>query len=257
MIVESVRGALGLLTRIPIGTVAVDRPGAAAFGIVGGAVGVIGAIPLVLLAGAAGEPWLGAIAAIAAMVVTTGALHLDGLADTADALLARDPEAAERARKDPAIGAGGAIALLLAIGAEVASLASIAGVNALAAGASLVSVAAVSRAVPVLAVRATWTPADEAGLGQWFRARASTLDVVVALASAVLIVALAGGAIAVVGEPTIGWLVVAGAALGFVVASAGTVVVVAARGGLDGDGMGAAIEVSMVAGLAATAILVV
>jgi adenosylcobinamide-GDP ribazoletransferase len=245
--VDSVRGALGLLTRVPVGSVVPDRPGAAAFGLVGAAVGAVAAIPLVLLAGA-GEPWLAGIAAVALMAITTGALHLDGLADTADAVLARDPAAAERARKDPAIGAGGAITLILVIGAEVAGLASLAGSGAGIAGAALVSIATVSRVVPLVAARMLPVPGDAAGLAGWFRDRVSTGEVVVALGSAMLIVA---GVSAVAGlAPAIG------ASVGALVGLGATAAIVSMRGGLDGDGLGASIELSVMAGLVATAAVV-
>ena len=122
-VVATVQAAVGLLTRLPVGSVA-DVPGAAAFAVVGAAVGGLGAVALVLLA-LAGEPVLGAIAAVAVLAAVSGGLHLDGLADTADALVAPDAYAAERAREDPAVGPGGVVVLLLVLGAEVAALASV------------------------------------------------------------------------------------------------------------------------------------
>jgi adenosylcobinamide-GDP ribazoletransferase len=245
--VDAVRGAFGLLTRVPVGSAVPDRPGAAAFAIVGAAVGAVAAIPLVLLAGAA-EPWLAGIAAVALMALTTGALHLDGLADTADAVLARDPAAAERARKDPAIGAGGAITLILVIGAEVAALASLAGSGAGVAAAALVSVGTVSRVVPLVSTRMLPAPGDAAGLAGWFRDRISTGEVVVALGSAILIVA---GVSAVAG-----WSPAIGASVGALIGLAVTAAIASVRGGLDGDGLGASIELTVVAGLVAAAAMV-
>ena len=43
------------------------------------------------------------------MAVVSGAIHLDGLADTADALLAPDPAAPRPLAQDPAIGSGGGV----------------------------------------------------------------------------------------------------------------------------------------------------
>jgi adenosylcobinamide-GDP ribazoletransferase len=253
---DAVRGALGLLTRIHVGTAMPDRPGAAAFGVVGAAVGGLGAIPLVLLAGPAGEPWLGAIAAVALMALTTGALHLDGLADTADALLAPDRDAAERARKDPAVGPGGAIALIVALGAEVAALVSLGGSTAALAGASLVAIAAASRVVPLLATRVVRSSTDGASLARWFSDRITSRDVVVATVTAVMVVAGSSGVAWMTHGATAGVAVAAGTGIGALIGLGATAAIASMRGGLDGDGMGASIELSMALGLAATAALV-
>jgi adenosylcobinamide-GDP ribazoletransferase len=135
---------VGLLTRLPVGTVA-DQPGAAAFAAIGTAMGLLAAIPVVLL-GLAGEPLLGAIASVAVFALASGALHLDGLADTADAMLAPSPPAAEYAREDPAIGPGGTAAMLVVLGGQVAALASVsASSGAVVAGAIVVVGGSVSR----------------------------------------------------------------------------------------------------------------
>lgn len=249
---EAVRGAIGLLTRLPVGTVGTDRPGAAAFALVGAVVGAVGALPLVLLGGLAGEPVLAAIAAIATVAIVTGALHLDGLADTCDALLARDPAAAERARTDPNLGAGGAIGLVLAIAAEIAALASIVGADGVVvAGSAFVVVTAVSRVVPVVAVRTLPARATSRGLGVWFGASVSRADAIVAAATAIVVLAVA---VAIGGT---GWTLPVAALIELATGLAAAAAIVHVRGGLDGDGMGAAIEISIVAGLVATAIVTV
>ena len=89
----TVRAALALLTRLPVRPTDADAGGAVAFPLVGMLVGLCGAVPLGLLAT---EPLLASLLAIAATTILTGALHLDGLADTADALLAPNPVQAER-----------------------------------------------------------------------------------------------------------------------------------------------------------------
>ena len=248
---SSLRSAVALLTRFPVASEETVAPGAAAFGLVGALVGLAGAIPLAALAGPAGEPWLGGIAAVAVMAVVTGALHLDGLADTADALVARDPVAAERARKDPTLGVGGVLSIVLVVAAEVAALNSlVTSLNATITALVLVAVAATSRVVPVLATlliahlgtRRTVT------LGSWFAQRVTTSGAALAAGSAILLVAAlaaVGGRAVVVGATTAG-------IMGLGVAAA----VVALRDGLDGDGMGAIVELSMVAGLAGAAVVV-
>jgi adenosylcobinamide-GDP ribazoletransferase len=183
------------------------------------------------------------------MALVTGALHLDGLADTADALVARDPVAAERARKDPALGVGGVLSLVLVVAAEVAALVSVAtSAGGLAAAAVLVGVVGTSRVVPVAAAFASARLARsaEATLGSWFADRVSTADVLAAGLSAVLVASVLA--------TLVGGLVAAGAVgaviLGGLVAGAIGVL----RGGFDGDGMGAIVELSVVAGLTTAAV---
>ena len=247
---STMRGAVTLLTRFPVGVVTTDGPGAAAFGLVGAIVGLVGAVPLMLLGRWLGEPMLAAIGAVAAMALVTGAMHLDGLADTADALAAPDPTTAERARKDPALGSAGVVTLVLVIAAEVAALTSLIGsIGAVTGGLALIAVAATSRVVPVIAARATRATAGE-GLGSWFADRVTIAAVVVSAGTAALVVVAAAWL-----ASTSGWIVgVAGlgaGGLGLAVAA----VIVGRRGGLDGDGMGAIVELSAVAGLLAAAVV--
>ena len=246
---STVRNAVAFLTRFPVANATSDAPGAAAFGLVGAAVGGVAAVPLAVLAGPAGEPWLGAIAAVATMTIVTGGLHLDGLADTSDALSARSAEAAERARKDPRLGAGGVISIVLVVGAEIAALVSVAvGGGAVVAALVLVAVASASRVVPVLASLGLARPGASGAttLGSWFSDRATRAGAALALGSAVLTMvalALAGGALVVVGGT-------ASLVLGYAAAAA----IDARRHGLDGDAMGAIVELSVVAGLGVAAL---
>lgn len=249
--VTTVRSAIALLTRFPVATAATDTPGAAAFGLVGALVGVAGAIPLAALAGPGREPWLGAVAAVAVMAVVTGALHLDGLADTADAVIARDPAAAERARKDPTLGVGGVLAIVLVVAGQVSALVSLASSQGgERAAAVVVAVVATSRVVPVTAAFATARLArsGDATLGSWFADRVSAADIAIAAASAPLVVlalAAIGGSVVVVAG-------IGAAVLGALAAAA----IVALRRGLDGDAMGAVVELSVLAGLATAAVVV-
>ncbi len=247
---SSVRGAVTLLTRFPVGVVTTDGPGAAAFGLVGAIIGLVGAVPLALLGGSLGEPWLAAIGAVAVMALVTGAMHLDGLADTADALAAPDPTSAERARKDPALGSAGVVAIVLVVVTEVAALTSlVSSVGGAASGLALIAVAAASRVVPVVATRAAGSTADE-GLGSWFAGRVTTTAMLAAAGTAALIgvaVAwLAGSAAWIVG--------VAGSGAGGL-GLAAAAVLVWRRGGLDGDGLGAVVELSVVGGLLAAVVV--
>ncbi len=241
-----VRAAFALLTRLPVGTAGLDATGAPAFAVVGAVVGILGAVPFVLLG--PGEPLLAAVAAVAVMALVSGALHLDGLADTADALLVADRGRAEQARKDPAIGPGGAVTLVLVLGAQVAALSSLAPAGPLLGAAVCVVAGTVSRLVPVVLPRLARGRPRTGGLGSWFAERVSTLDVLVAVVTGVAIVAvaavLAGSAIPLVG-----------AVSGLVVGLLAGVSIVAARGQLDGDGLGASVELALAATLAACAIV--
>jgi adenosylcobinamide-GDP ribazoletransferase len=90
---------------------------------------VIGALGALLYWGAASlglDPAFCAIAALALMAGASGALHEDGLADFADALGGRDPEARLAIMRDSRLGAFGALALIFSVGLRVTAIAEIA-----------------------------------------------------------------------------------------------------------------------------------
>jgi adenosylcobinamide-GDP ribazoletransferase len=100
--------AFGFLTRIPVPASAADADLASAlpwFPLAGMAIGLL--LSSAAAAGLQIDPWLGALAALLAWVGITGALHLDGLADLADALGAAHKDSAGllRVMKDPHVGA--------------------------------------------------------------------------------------------------------------------------------------------------------
>ncbi|MES1196062.1 MAG: adenosylcobinamide-GDP ribazoletransferase, partial [Steroidobacter sp.] len=63
------------------------------------------------------DAWLGALAGLIVWTWITGALHLDGLADLADALGAshRDPQRFLQVMRDPHVGTFGAVVLVIAL----------------------------------------------------------------------------------------------------------------------------------------------
>jgi adenosylcobinamide-GDP ribazoletransferase len=249
-LIDESRAAIGLLTRIPIGRAFVDRPGAAAFGAVGALLAAVAAIPFVALAGAAGEPVLGAIAAVSVIAAISGAIHLDGLADTADALLARDASAAERARKDPAAGPGGVAVVVLVVAAEVAALASIATSGSIVEGAwTIVAGGGMARVVPVLLVWLGGSASPPEGLGSWFTDHVGTPDAAVAGLTAFGLEML----LALATTPTIAVAAVVGGSIGLLASWT----LVARRGGPDGDSLGASVELTFVAIVTAVAVAVV
>ena len=131
-------------------------------------------------------PTLAAVLAVTVMALVSGAIHLDGLADTTDALLARDAAQAEIARKDPAIGSGGVVTLVLVLATEVTALASMAvlpgGSGPQVAALACIAAGAASRALPVVVALLRGDAVSRVGLGAWFAERVSVVDGVVASA---------------------------------------------------------------------------
>jgi adenosylcobinamide-GDP ribazoletransferase len=244
--IDDVRAALSMLTRLPVPSTG-TRTGTRAYAIVGGLLGVAAFVPLWVLGPAI--PVVVALLAVAILATLSGGLHLDGLADTFDALVALGPNAAERARRDPAVGAGGATALIVVLGIDVAAIAELVTASGVAvAGFACVAAGAVSRVVPVVLARIAPTTARDGGLGGWFVRRTSIADAAIAVTTGLAIL-VAGGL--VVAQPEL--------ALAAGAAGAGSVglgvAVVRVRGQLDGDGLGAAVELSVATTLIAMAVV--
>jgi len=249
--------AVGFLTRLPIGVragaAAASSTGAAAFGLVGGLVGAVMGLPMLLVGGL--DPAIAAVVAIAAGAILTGAIHLDGLADTADALLVPDPARAEAARTDPATGPGGVVAIVLVLALDVAALASLAATAGPAAAAiACVAAGAVSRTVAVVTGLARRSSAT-GRLGSWFAERLRPSDAVIAVASAAAIVTLGAILAGSVGGAAAGQSAAVGAVAGAAVGLGAAWLIVARRGQLDGDGLGASVELSFAAVMVATALV--
>lgn len=228
-------GAIAFLTRVPVGRwVVLDAGdvarGGAVFPLVGAGVGAaVGAIAS--LDGRLSAP-LAAVLGVAFGAVVTGALHLDALADTADALGASTRERALEIMRDHHIGAYGAAALVFDVGIKVAAVAVLAtrgdAVRACAAA------VAVSRVVPVVLGAALPYARAGAGLGRvlttagWGRAvvaAAFGTAVAALLGFAPLLVAAAAGAV-VAGLTARAWV-----------------------GGVTGDILGASAELTELAAL--------
>ena len=123
---SSLPAAVVMLTRVPAGSLRHFDAAAAAvwFPIVGAATGA--AVAGVLLAAGSVLPAAGAaLLAVAFELAVTGALHLDGLADTADGAGGRDPDERLRIMRDHAIGVYGVAALVLSLGLRSACLAAL------------------------------------------------------------------------------------------------------------------------------------
>jgi adenosylcobinamide-GDP ribazoletransferase len=218
-----------------------------AFALVGAAIGLVGAIPLVVLGPLLPVP--AAVLALIVIVLVSGGLHLDGLADTADALAAPTPDAAERARTDPRAGPAGVAAVVLDLFLGGSLLAAITAADSRLAAAALVVAATGSRAAAPVAAWSERLRARrrEDGLGGWFAARVGAFDVVGVVVTTILVTGLAAAAAG-------GAIVPLGVAAGLLVATVCMVVIVGRRGQLDGDGYGAIIEIAFLAILAGIAI---
>lgn len=160
--------ALQLMTRLPLPAVRADEEDFAAairwFPAVGLVVGV--AVAAALWLGARVDPWAGALLALLAWVAVTGALHLDGLGDIADAAGAAHGDRARISAvlADPHIGSFGVVAIGLQLLTKVVLL-------QLAVGSvppwALVGVALIARIGPL--AWTLWLPPLHEGLGSRFR----------------------------------------------------------------------------------------
>lgn len=109
--------AIQFLTRLPTPQVRDFRQedlsrSAVYYPLVGAIIGVLLALPLY---GFADRPWLAGVLTLLVWVWVTGALHLDGLGDVADAFGAshRDPQRFLEVLKDPHMGVFGVVTLVM------------------------------------------------------------------------------------------------------------------------------------------------
>jgi adenosylcobinamide-GDP ribazoletransferase len=225
-----VREAVAFLTRVPVGGGALSPRSALWFPLVGAALGALvgaAAIGLVELL----PPLLAGALAVALELALTGALHVDGLADSADGLGGRDRERALAIMRDHSLGAYGASALVLDLLAKSAALGALAERGDVLA---VVAAFAVARAAPLPLAAALPYARAEGGAGEALAGlRASGAVAGTALAALIAVAAgapelLAAGAAVI---PAVWW--------------------VARRrlGGVTGDVMGAAVELTATAAL--------
>jgi adenosylcobinamide-GDP ribazoletransferase len=185
--IRSLRAAMSFLTVLPVANAdgsAGERLGRAYFPAIGALVGLAAGIAFVVTA-AATTPLLGAAVAVAMLSALTGAIHLDGLADTADGLLTHgDVERRLAVMRDPGLGSYGVTAIVAVLVLEVAALASIPTGRALAA---LVVAGAISRlaTLPVI-VFVPYVRSSGKGLAAWDPRRRG-LDLAVGAATVVLV----------------------------------------------------------------------
>lgn len=98
-----------------------------AFPFAGLVIGLVPALAFLLLLGLRTDPLMAALIALAVQTLVTGALHEDGLADTADGIGGgKSREQSLIIMKDSRIGTYGAVALILSFAIRAAALAAIA-----------------------------------------------------------------------------------------------------------------------------------
>ena len=203
--VHDVATAMVFLTRIPIPWQVPDLDARLPrctpwFPLVGVLVGAMGALAW-WLGASAGNALIGAIAAVAATALVTGAFHEDGLADTFDGLGGSPGrERALTIMKDSRIGAFGTVALVLVLLARIGALLSLGG----AAVAALIGAHALARLSSLPLIR--WLPYARAdgGTGKPFAGGVSDIGLAVAVGATALLTLVLWGASALVV-----WLVVA------------------------------------------------
>jgi adenosylcobinamide-GDP ribazoletransferase len=166
---EDLQASTAFLTRLPVGadrTGTFDlRRGARAFPAAGAIIGVAAAAVLIVCGAAGMSALLSAVFAVTALIVITGALHEDGLADTADGFWGgADKERKLAIMRDSRVGTFGVISLLVSVFIRVAALSQIIEETGVAlAAAALVAAETISRH-GMVALMATSPPARSDGL---------------------------------------------------------------------------------------------
>jgi adenosylcobinamide-GDP ribazoletransferase len=205
---RGLRGALSFLTQVPIGLIGEVTPGDVGrgtlyFPLVGAALGGASAATA-WLASLILPVWIAALIAVAVGAALTGALHLDGVADTLDSYGAGTRARALEVMRDHAVGSYGIVAVVLDLGLRTAAIAALIGrphglLYLVAAGALSRSAAvALGVLLPPARAHAGLTSVLE-GVKPWRAIVAAAIGVLVAIACigpAGIVLAAAGSALA-------------------------------------------------------------
>lgn len=184
---DEVAGALRFLTRAPLRERRTLTFGAAAFPVVGFALGVAAAL-LDALVGRL-VPALRDVAVVGLWTIATGALHYDGLCDTLDALGGATVAERLRIMKDSAAGTFGVVGLVLAIATKLLALGALAPSSRVAA---LLLAPTLAR-FAIVAAAFRMPGARPGGLGEAFVAALGPRDLGIAAALAALAAVLLAG----------------------------------------------------------------
>ncbi|HEV2140688.1 MAG TPA: adenosylcobinamide-GDP ribazoletransferase [Candidatus Dormibacteraeota bacterium] len=187
MSIRSLRAAMSFLTVLPVANAdgsPGERLGRAYFPAIGAVIGLVATLAYTLAA-AATTTLLGAAAAVAVLAVLTGAIHLDGLADSADGLLGRgDATRRLEVMRDPRLGSYGVTAIAVFLLLEVAAISSMSPARAFA---GLVIGGTLSRLATLAVISfVPYVRASGLGVAAW-DARHRRLDLVVGSVTAAVV----------------------------------------------------------------------
>lgn len=230
--------AFALLTRLPVGRFAQPaetKPAVWAYPIAGAGVGLIGGLVYWFAFSLSCPPALAALLAVGTLILVTGALHEDGLADMADGLGGDSPKKRLTIMRDERIGTYGVLALILSVGIRTTAITVMAKPSV--AIAALIAAGAASRATAATLMAAL------------AHARSDGLSVTVGRPTGAT-AALAGAIAAVIALlllpiAPVFWLLVASGLAGLIVAH----IARTRLGGQTGDVLGTSVQVSECAGL--------
>ena len=254
---NALRLMLGTLTvlRVPPPT-SVDRRTAGGAMLLAPLGGLALAVPLVLLSLLDASSLLLASLMVGALALLTRALHLDGLADTADGLGSGrvGPDALAVMRRSD-IGPFGVVTLLLVLLVQVAALSSLVSVGL--GPAAVLAALLVSRGVLPVLCTAAFPAARADGLGQAVATSVSRGAAVASSACVVVVAAVGAAGLAELatqdwltpGRSPHGWIAVGVAVLASAVLAMAAAVLLARRcvrrfGGVTGDVYGAGVELA-------------
>lgn len=185
----SLRGAIGFLTRLPVGQSDADwdafRGNPVAFPLAGYVIGVLLALPFALPAPDPAQ----AFGFLAAVYLVTGVNHVDGLADLGDAAAVHGAERRRDVLKDTRVGVGALVAVAVSVAGLALAALTVADLPFFLTAVGLVVAAEVGAKLGMATLACLGTPAHE-GFGAQFTnntPRDLAVPVFVALPAAILV----------------------------------------------------------------------
>jgi adenosylcobinamide-GDP ribazoletransferase len=238
-IIHQALTAAHFLTRLPLPLVPGGLPKLAscawAFPLIGAAVGAIGAVIAIVATALGLPPVIAAFLALGGTIISTGALHEDGLADMADGFWGGwTRERRLEIMKDSRIGSYGVIAIALSLALRGAALTTLIGAGS---PWALLAIGALSR-VPMVVFMAKLPNARGDGLSK----SAGQVSVITAFISALL----AGAIAAPLGLPALWAILAIGVAMAALARLAHHKI-----GGQTGDVLGASQQIAEITAMLA------